>query len=414
MSEPRSIPPLARSPGFAWYLTGSSLWMGGMSLQGFLFTWMLVGILERPPDDVGLARSLAEFPALLVLLVGGLLGDRLDGRRLLLILHAAMALPPLVLAMLMTTSGLDYGAVVAFGMTLAALQALSDPARQSMLSLLAGTDTQRAVTLTSLVTTLVGMGAFYVGGWLDQLGLPLLLTVQAVCFLIGMAAIGQLPPLPPSVNSSPAPSISQTASELRAGLRAVVATPIVRSMIGLNLASSLFNAGAYIVVLPVIVKTVYDGDAAFFSTVLLVFTAGSIGSNLVLLTFMPLMRPGRVFLLMQPVRVVILLVLMLEPSRTVLLATLFLWGVNMGVTSTLVRTTVQECAPVGYRSQVLSWLQLSFMIAAPASAALLGALAAWTSPLTALWPGIVVSVLIVAIGGLATGLPQYRAPLASS
>ena len=27
---------------YAWYLAGSSLWMAGMSLQGFMFTWMLV------------------------------------------------------------------------------------------------------------------------------------------------------------------------------------------------------------------------------------------------------------------------------------------------------------------------------------------------------------------------------------
>jgi predicted MFS family arabinose efflux permease len=381
--------------------------MGGMSLQGFLFTWMLVGILERPADDVGLARGLAEFPALLILLVGGLLGDRLDGRKLLLFLHAAMALPPLLLALLSSRAELGYAAVVAFGMGLAALQALSDPARQSMLSTLAGIDTQRAITLTSLVTTLVGMGAFYLGGQLDQLGLPLLLTLQAGCFLVGMIAIARLPALPPTSTAAP------VHAEFRAGLRAVIATPIVRSMIGLNLISSLFNAGAYIVVLPVMVKTVYDGDAAFFSTVLLVFTAGSIGSNLLLLGLMPLRRPGRLFLLMQPVRVAVLLVLLLEPSRNLLLVTLFVWGVNMGITSTLVRTTVQECAPTGYRSQVLSWLQLSFMIAAPASAALLGALAAWTSPLIALWPGIVVSILILAIGVLATGLSRYEAPVAS-
>ena len=50
--------------------------MAGMSLQGFLFTWLLVGILERPADEAGFARSLAEFPPLVMLLLGGLLGDR--------------------------------------------------------------------------------------------------------------------------------------------------------------------------------------------------------------------------------------------------------------------------------------------------------------------------------------------------
>ena len=60
---------------FPWYLTSASLWMAGMSLQGFLFTWLLVGTLETPADQVGIARSLAEFPPLLILLLGGVLGE---------------------------------------------------------------------------------------------------------------------------------------------------------------------------------------------------------------------------------------------------------------------------------------------------------------------------------------------------
>ena len=58
-----------------------------MSLQGFLFTWLLVGVLERPADEAGFARSLAEFPPLIVLLFGGILGDRVNGRTFLTLMH---------------------------------------------------------------------------------------------------------------------------------------------------------------------------------------------------------------------------------------------------------------------------------------------------------------------------------------
>ena len=54
--------------------------MGGMSLQGFLFTWLLVGVLEIAPDRTGLTRSIAELPPLVMLLLGGVLGDRINGR----------------------------------------------------------------------------------------------------------------------------------------------------------------------------------------------------------------------------------------------------------------------------------------------------------------------------------------------
>jgi hypothetical protein len=156
------------------------------------------------------------------------------------------------------------------------------------------------------------------------------------------------------------------------------------------------------------VTELYQGDAGFFATVMMVFTAGSIGSNVALLAFMPLARPGRLFLLMQPTRVVILLVLILQPPLWLFLAAMFAWGLNMGITSTLVRTTVQELAAPAYRSQILSILLVSFMVSAPVSSILLGMLVEWTDPLTGLLPGIAMSFVIFALGLYRSGLWTYR------
>lgn len=394
--------PAARH-AYAWYLTGSSLWMAGMSLQGFLFTWMLVGILERPASDVGLARSLAELPPLVILFLGGLLGDRYDGRAFLACMHLLVALPPLLLAAVSGFDLLDYGWVVAFGMLMSGIQALSDPARQSILSRVTRLDTQRAITVMIVCTSLVGLGGFYLGGRLDTLGLPTVLALQALLFLAGLAATLGLPRLPAVHGPGAAPRLGE-------GWRAVRSSPLVRDLIGLNFVSSLFNAGAYIVVIPYIVKELYAGDAALFATVMMVFTAGSIGSNLMLLAFMPLLRPGRLFLLMQPMRMIVLLVLMLEPPLWLFLLALFGWGVNMGVASTLVRTSVQELAEPRLRAQILAILLVSFMVSAPVSSVLLGLLVEWSDPLTGLWPGIAVSLLIFLAGRYRGGLWDHRSP----
>jgi hypothetical protein len=71
---------------------------------------------------------------------------------------------------------------------------------------------------------------------------------------------------------------------------------------------------------------------------------------------------------------------------------MFAWGVNMGVTTTLVRTTVQELADPDHRAQILSMLLVSFMVTAPISSLVLGMLIEHTSPLHALLPGIVISL----------------------
>jgi hypothetical protein len=253
----------------------------------------------------------------------------------------------------------------------------------------------------TIVTSLAGLVGVWLGGQLDRVGLFAVLLLQASCFAIGADAARRMPPMPP-------PTIPGR-PDLLAGVRAAWAIPLIRNIVGLNFLSSLVNAGAYIVAIPFIVKEVYSGDAHFFASVMMVFTAGSIGSNVILLRYMPLLHPGRLFLLMQLTRVVILGVLWTRPALWLFYAVMFAWGLNMGVTTTLVRTTVQELAEGVHRAQILSVLLVSFMISAPLSSMLLGNLIAGFDPLTALIPGIVVSLVIFTIGVASSRLWQYEA-----
>ena len=373
--------------------------MAGISLQGFLFTWLLVGILEYPAAEVGFARSMAEFPPLLILLLGGVLGDRFDSRRYLGAMHLLMTIPPLLVAMIFELGVLSYWWVVLFGITVSSIQALSDPARQSTLSRVTRLDIQRAITLMTICTSLAGLGGFYLGGSLERLGLTSVLAAQAAMFFLGYFAIIRLPTLPlPGGHKL----------NFTDGFKASWRLPLVRNIIGLNFMSSLFNAGAYIVAIPYIVKEIYLGDAAFFATVMIVFTTGSIGSNVLLLAFMPLKHPGRLFIFMQLSRMIILLTLFFQPRLELFYIMIFAWGLNMGVTTTLVRTTVQELAPVAVRSQILAVLLLSFLVSSPISSILLGLLISASTPLAALLPGVVVSFLIFVVAGAWSGLWQYR------
>ncbi len=398
---PAMTPAEPSKSAYPWYLTSSSLWMAGMSLQGFLFTWLLVGTLETPADQVGIARSLAEFPPLLILLLGGVIGDRLNGRHFLTAMHLLMALPPLLIIGVFEAGALSYAWVVIFGVLMASIQAFSDPARQSTLSRVSRLDVQRSVTIMTIFTSGVGIGGFYLGGQLDTLGLSTVLLIQALIFALGMIATWRLPDLPAVAVHSARPALG-------AGLRALWQLPLVRNVIGLNFASSLFNAGAYIVAIPYIVKETYGGDAAFFATVMTVFTIGSIGSNVALLLFMPLRYPGRLFLIMQLTRAVILLLLFSRPSLWLFYVGIFAWGLNMGVTTTMVRTTVQELALAPVRAQILSVLLFSFLVSSPISSVLLGFLISETTPLSALLPGVVVSLLIFAVGIGWSGLWRYQ------
>lgn len=366
-----------------------------MSLQGFLFSWLLVGVIKVTPDQFGWARTIAEIGPLVVLLIGGVLAERYSSRRYLFVMHILMATPPLVIAGVYSAGQLSYSWIVLFGASLAAIQALSDPSRQAVLSQVSPFEAQRSVTVMTIVTSAAGIGAFYVGGELKQIGLGLVLVIQAALFLSGAYPIYRLPALPPLGGTGSRTNVLQNVTE---GLHATWSTPLLRHLISLNFVSSLFNAGAYIVAIPYIVTEIYQGDEKFFSMVFIVFTLGSIGSNVLLYLCMPLRRPGRLFLLMQLSRVLILFLLWIRPEQWLFFVLILAWGINMGVTTTMVRAIVQEEAPPEQRARILSILLLSFLVSSAVTAPIFGELVDRFDPLTALLPGIAVSLGIFVLG----------------
>ena len=295
---------------------------------------------------------------------------------------------------------LGYWLVIAFGAAMAALQSAGDPARAAMLNRVTRFDIQRTVTSMTVVTTFVALGAFWVGGRIEFLGLANVLLLQAGLFALSAAAVGRLPPQPPLGASF----------DLPGGLRALWRTRVVRNVIGINFASALFNAGGYVVVMPLLVREVYDADAAFLAGMMMAFTVGSSGSNVLLFLFMPLLRPGRIFLLMQLTRAAILTALWWQPPVWLFFALIVAWGVNMGITSTLVRTTVQEMAPTQHRAKILAVLLASFMVASPFSALVLGFVVQASDAPAGLLPGVFLSLGIFAVGARWSGLWRFESP----
>ena len=390
--------PAPRPADLPWYLAGSSLALAAMSLQGFLVQWLLVFHLRTDAMQLGLSRALMEVPPIVLLLLGGIYADRTDARRLLLLVTGAACLPPLAVAA--AYGHLGYWLVIAFGAAMAALQSAGDPARAAMLNRVTRFDIQRTVTAMTVVTTFVALGAFWVGGRIESLGLANVLLLQAGLFALSAAAVGQLPPQPPLGASF----------DLVGGLRALWRTRVVRNVIGINFASALFNAGGYVVVMPLLVREVYDADAAFLAGMMMAFTVGSSGSNVLLFLFMPLLRPGRIFLFLQLTRAAILAALWWQPPVWLFFALIVAWGVNMGITSTLVRTTVQEMAPMPHRAKILAVLLASFLIASPFSALVLGFVVHASDAPAGLLPGVFLSLGIFAVGMRWSGLWHFESP----
>ena len=82
----------------------------------------------------------------------------------------------------------------------------------------------------------------------------------------------------------------------------------------------------------------------------------------------------------------------------------------MGITSTLVRTTVQEMAPTPHRAKTLAVLLASFLVASPFSALVLGFVVHASDAPAGLLPGVFLSLGIFAVGVRWSGLWHFESP----
>lgn len=410
-SSPQSSP--AVRP-FIAYLSASSLWLAAMTLSSFIGSWLLVDRLEATPAQMGWAGGISRLVPIAFLLAGGVLIDRSNGRSYLLLMHGLIVLPGLVLVALIGTQHLSFSAVVIYMATMAALQALSDPARQAILTRVAPTDVQRSVTLVALTGSIVSYLAISLGGRMDAIGDETMLLIMSGLFVLALGTISYLPSLPSSINTgSDTHSSARLAPrepvwrDLVRGARATWRNNLVRPVIACNFASSMFNAGAYTVAIPFIARTVYSGGSEVFASALAAITLGAGLSSAFLLLLMPFAQPGRIFLYFQLTRAALLIALWANFGEWAFYALMGLWGINMGVTSTLGRSIVQEHAADAERGKVFAFMLLSFMLASAIGAPVLGAIVGASDPLGALLPGVAISVLIF-LFGQRTALWDYQ------
>lgn len=379
--------------------------MAAMSLQGLLITWILVGVLDESPSVYGESRALINAVPLVILLVGGFAGDRFDARRLLFGLSLLIAIVPVLLTLGMVN--LKLWMVIAFGAGITLISSLADPAKQAVINRVSHLDMQRSIALVTIVPSLVGIAAMSLGALLEALGLvPVLLVLAGLYALSALAVLG-LPELPP---------IRKERIDVVEGLRNVLSVPIIRNLFGMNFVSAIFNAGGYMVVMPYILMEHYAGgslpidDGTLMTAMFIAFTIGSTGSTIVLYWLMPIRNPGKIYISLQLFRVFVILGIWLQPSTWLFMLFVALWGINMGVTTTLVRSTLQEMAPAAHRSKVLAFHLFTFTLSSILAALFLGYLVESLGALNALLPGVVISVGLYLYGRYWSGYWEFASP----
>lgn len=399
-AAPSVRPPAGRPappPGaYRWFSAGVASWFAAWGMQQVLFAWLVVGELRASPSWVGIAQTSSMLPALLLLLLGGAAAERADTRRLLMGLHVLAAVPVLALAAAVAGGRLSLPVLLLYGLTIGTVQAFVMPARDTLLSRVAGADMMRAVTgMTAVQFGSQALGALAAGA-ASSLGSARMLGVQAGALLLGSLATARVPAAPPLPRADTRASALR---EITAGLPVVARTPALRWPFALVTAVGTLFVGPFLVIFPLLVRDAYGGDARELSLVLMQFPLGTIAGSLLIRSRGGIRRKGRAALGALGFGAANLALVGIGlPFAGLILAT-FAWGLFGSVFINCSRTLFQEAAPAAERARVLSVYQIGFMGGTPLGTTLAGfASAAFGLHGTLLLASL---VMLAVVGGLA-------------
>lgn len=390
---------------FRLYL-GSTAFSGiAYAMQLLLLSWILIGVLELPATQVGMIQAAVGIPGLFVMLLGGVRADDRDPRTLLINVYSYAPLLPVFLIVIVSIDQLSIWSVLLWGLGMSFCVSYASPAQQAILNRIASSDVQKAVSAATAIAFMVQIVGLAVAGTMDEIGLIPVLAFQAVCVGMGAIAIRSLRPQPPASKNS-----ESALHNILAGFKAVHKQKVIMHALVINFVSSIFNAGAFMTVFPFIVKEIYDGNALLLSFLMIIFYGGATATNFFMIRVMPLARPGRIFLISQLSRMVILGVMWIQPSFWIFALAAIAWGLNMGITTTLARTIVQESATEEYRARIMSIYSLGLIGSAPIGALMLGFIIEIFGTLNGLIPAMIISIVLFIYGTFLTGVYKYQSP----
>jgi MFS family permease len=359
------------------------LWMGmlisviGSQMQLVAINWH-VYILTKSPLALGGVGLVRVLPIILCSLVGGVVADAVDRKRLMLITQAVMLISAGLLAWL-TASGLtSVWPIYLLTAIASAAIAFDNPARQAMLpTLVPPKDFPNAVNLGILVfNTAMIVGPAIAGLLLKIRGPALIYGLNAASFVAVMVALLLMRTTSRIEGESPLARMNFSA--LSEGLRFVWRTPIIVQTMMLDFIATFFASATAL--LPIYAAEILKVGADGLGMLAAAPGAGSIISGLVMARVGVMRRQGKAVLI--SVAIFGIATIVFAVSRWFWLSLLMLGITGAADTvSTVLRQTIRQLVTPNYLRGRMTSVNMIFFMGGPqlgefeagAVAALIGA-----------------------------------------
>jgi MFS family permease len=209
-------------PNYRRYIAGQSVSLIGTWMQMAAQSWLVLS-LTGSATALGVIVALQTLPVLLLGPYGGVVADRVDKRRLMVILQGAMGVQALILGLLTVMGVVQLWEIGVLAALLGLNNAFENPARQAFMLEMVGSESLRnAVSLNSVLVNVARVIGPAVAG-------VLIATVgEGPCFLLNAASFVAVIVSLVSLDRSaihPSPPSGRRPGQLREGLRYVRRSP---------------------------------------------------------------------------------------------------------------------------------------------------------------------------------------------
>ncbi len=251
-----------RIPNYRLYFIGQVISLSGTWMQRVAQSWLVLE-LTGSGTALGVVSALQFLPLLLLGPWGGVLADRYDKRRVLIATQAIPAVLAGILGLLVATDVVTVWMVYLLAVALGFVQVVDNPTRQTFIHEMVGPDDlTNAVSLNAVVVNVARViGPGFAGALIVTIGLAPCFFINGLSYGAVLIALALMNP----ARLLRAPSQTRRPGQLREGLRYVRNTPeVLVPLVMLAIVGTL--AYEYQVVLPLLAKFTFGGDAGTYAT----------------------------------------------------------------------------------------------------------------------------------------------------
>lgn len=348
------------------FFIGQSISLSGTWIQRVAQAWLVLE-LTGSGTAVGVVTALQYVPLLVLAPIGGVIADRVNKRRMLMLTQTMSALSAATLGALVLTGVVELWMVYALAFALGVAGSVDNPTRQTFVLDMVGRE--QLTNALSLNSTLINaarvIGPAIAGALIISVGIGWCFVLNSVSYLAVIFALNAMR----VEDLDSAPIQPRRTGQLREGFLYVRSTPAVLTPLLMMAVAGTF-AYEYQVVLPLLARFTYQGDAQTFAMMTAAMGAGAVAGGL--FTASRQSRPAVALARTAGLFGAIQVLASLAPNLVVSLITLAVLG-GVGVSFiALGNSTLQLTAAPEMRGRVMGLWAVAFLGTTPFGAPIMG------------------------------------------